>query len=553
MIKLNGKSVCNGVTNGEIKFLKKNVCTVQNRQIEDTAQEIVRYEKAKAEALQSLTELHDKALQEAGEECAQIFSIHQLMLEDSSFCDEIRSEITRLRCCAEYAVQKAAAGLYTMFASMEDTYMKERAADVKDVADRLISILCRSGDNGLQLAKPCIIAADDLAPSETIQLDKKMVLGFITAKGSINSHTAILARTMNIPAIVSVGDELNESCDGCQGILDGFSGEIYIDPDASVFEKTQEMRGKLAVDQQQFERQRGKPTVTQDGKRLHLCANIGSVADASLACENDAEGIGLFRSEFLFLESKDYPSEERQFSVYSKVLRRLQGKRVVIRTLDIGADKQAAYFNLPKEENPALGMRAIRVSLTRPDVFKIQIRALYRASIYGRLAIMFPMIISLSEVLAAKKLVEEVKDELKAAGIAYDEKVELGVMIETPAAALISDDLAKVTDFFSIGTNDLTQYTLAIDRQNAALDEFFKPDHKAVLRLLQIVANNAHKNGIWVGICGELAANMQLTETFLALGIDELSVSPGCILPLRKKIREISVELKKEGILASLL
>jgi len=484
-----------------------------------------------------------------GEGNAMIFQVHQMMLDDLDYVEAITNLITTQQVNGEYAVAVTGDNFSQMFASMEDEYMRARAADVKDISERVIAILSGNENSGLVTDKPVILAADDLAPSETVQLEKEKVLSFITRGGSTNSHTAILARTMNIPAVIGVGDGLSEEYEGKLGIVDGAEGVIYIDPDEETLtkykEKQKEYQDRLALLQQL----KGEENITLDGQKIKVYANIGNASDIGAVMQNDAGGIGLFRSEFLYLESDHFPTEEEQFKVYRYAAETMAGKMVVIRTLDIGADKQIDYFHLPKEENPALGYRAIRICLMQHDIFQTQLRALFRASAFGNIAIMFPMIVAVEEVLEIKEIVEKVKAELDEAGIPYNKKTQLGIMIETPAAAIISDDLAKEVDFFSVGTNDLTQYTTAVDRQNANLDKFYYPHHKALLRLIKMAADNAHKNGIWIGICGELGADTELTETFLSMGIDELSVSPACILPLRKKIRETDVsEVKDEKL-----
>ena len=497
-----------------------------------------RFEAAKEKAVSQLQELHDKALDDVGETNAMIFEIHQMMLEDLDYVESIVNIITSQEVNAEYAVATTADNFAAMFAAMDDAYMQGRAADVKDVSERLIQVLSDQNSASMEMNEPVIIAADDLVPSETVQLDKEKVLSFITMFGSANSHTAILARTMNIPAVIGIGEDLKKEYDGKEAIVDGMEGVIYIDPDKETFTR---MREKQKEDQEQkalLEQLKGKENITKSGQKVMVYANIGNLSDVGAVLKNDAGGIGLFRSEFLYLESETFPTEEEQFKVYKQVAENMAGKRVIIRTLDIGADKQVDYFGLDKEENPALGYRAIRICLTRQEIFKTQLRALYRASAYGQIAIMFPMIISVDEVKQIKKIIEEVKQELKEEGIDFRENVELGVMIETPAAVMVSRDLAKEVDFFSVGTNDLTQYTLAIDRQNQKLEPFYDSHHPAVLSMIRMAAENAHAEGKWIGICGELGADLSLTETFLEMGIDELSVAPGMIHPLRKRIRE---------------
>lgn len=541
MVTLQGKGVFGGIAIGEIAFYKRAEGQVQRKRVEDTSSEIQRFESAKDKAIEQLGELYDKAVQEVGEGNAMIFQVHQMMLDDLDYVEAITNMITTQQVNAEYAVAATGDNFSQMFASMDDEYMRGRAADVKDISERVVSILSGNENSGLVTDKPVILAADDLAPSETVQLEKDKVLSFITQGGSTNSHTAILARTMNIPAIIGAGSGLSEEYEGKLGIVDGAEGLIYVDPDEETLTKYQEKQKEYQDKQELLQQLKGEENITLDGQKIKVYANIGNASDIGAVMQNDAGGIGLFRSEFLYLESDNYPTEEEQFKVYRYVAETMAGKMVVIRTLDIGADKQIDYFNLPKEENPALGYRAIRICLTQHDIFKTQLRALFRASAFGNIAIMFPMIVAVEEVLEIKEIVAEVKAELDEAGIPYNKDTQLGIMIETPAAAIISDELAKEVDFFSVGTNDLTQYTTAVDRQNANLDKFYYPHHKALLRLIKMAADNAHKNGIWIGICGELGADMELTETFLSMGIDELSVSPACILPLRKKIRDTDV------------
>lgn len=541
MVTLQGKGVFGGIAIGEIAFYKRAEGQVQRKRVEDTSSEIQRFESAKDKAIEQLGELYDKAVQEVGEGNAMIFQVHQMMLDDLDYVEAITNMITTQQVNAEYAVAATGDNFSQMFASMDDEYMRGRAADVKDISERVVSILSGNENSGLVTDKPVILAADDLAPSETVQLEKDKVLSFITQGGSTNSHTAILARTMNIPAIIGAGSGLSEEYEGKLGIVDGAEGLIYVDPDEETLTKYQEKQKEYQGKQELLQQLKGEENITLDGQKIKVYANIGNASDIGAVMQNDAGGIGLFRSEFLYLESDNYPTEEEQFKVYRYVAETMAGKMVVIRTLDIGADKQIDYFNLPKEENPALGYRAIRICLTQHDIFKTQLRALFRASAFGNIAIMFPMIVAVEEVLEIKEIVAEVKAELDEAGIPYNKDTQLGIMIETPAAAIISDELAREVDFFSVGTNDLTQYTTAVDRQNANLDKFYYPHHKALLRLIKMAADNAHKNGIWIGICGELGADMELTETFLSMGIDELSVSPACILPLRKKIRETDV------------
>lgn len=537
MLVKEGKSVFNGVAIGKIFVYRKADKAVSQNQVEDTAAEMARFEAAKEKAMSQLKGLYEKALKDVGEEEAMIFDVHQMLLDDLDYNESIQNIIENDKMNAEYAVFMTCEQFAAMFLSMDDDYMRGRAADVKDISERVISILNGSQVSPEAMPEPVIILAEDLAPSETVQFEKDKLLALVTQKGSANSHTAILARTMNIPSLVSTDVEVDPDYDGKMAVVDGFAGLLYIDPDEETLTKMYEKKGRADQQRALLQEMKGKETVTKSGKHIHLYSNIGGIQDVDAVLENDAEGIGLFRSEFLYLECDDYPSEEVQFEAYKTVLSRMGGKKVIIRTLDIGADKQIGYFDLPKEENPALGYRAIRICLTREEVFRTQLRALYRASAYGTLSIMFPMIISVKEILRIKEIVEEVKLEL-----AREDKpvgnVELGIMIETPAAAVISDLLAPHVDFFSIGTNDLSQYTLAIDRQNQSLDNFFDPHHEAILRLIQMTIENAHKYGAWCGICGELGADMELTQRFIQMGIDELSVSPGYTLALRKRIRE---------------
>lgn len=548
-----GKGVFGGVAIGKISFYKRTGGQIQRRKIDNPAAEIARFEEAKAKAIEQLDELYNKAVQEVGEGNAMIFQVHQMMLDDLDYVEAITNMITTQEINAEFAVGTTGDNFSQMFASMDDEYMRERAADVKDISERVVSILSGSQEGGLVTDTPVILASDDLAPSETVQLDKDMVLSFVTQGGSTNSHTAILARTMNIPAIIGLGEGLTEEYEGKMGIVDGATGKLFIEPDEETLKEYREKQAEYQEKQELLQKLKGEENISLDGQKVKLYANIGNASDIGAVLQNDAAGIGLFRSEFLYLENDDFPTEEEQFKVYKYVAETMAGKQVIIRTLDIGADKQIDYFNLPKEENPAMGYRAIRICLTQKDIFKTQLRALFRASAFGNIAIMFPMIIALEEVLEIKEIVEEVKKELDDEGIPYNKETQLGIMIETPAAAVISDDLAKEVDFFSVGTNDLTQYTTAVDRQNANLEKFYHPHHKALLRLIKMAADNAHKNGIWIGICGELGADMELTEAFLAMGIDELSVSPACILPLRKKIRETGIADRREEILADVL
>lgn len=539
MKKFNGKGVYGAVAIGKISVFKKPDAAIKRVRVEDTEKEKERVAQAKAAAAEQLRKIYEKALKEVGETNAQIFEIHMMMLEDDDYNESIENIIDSQSVNAEYAVALTADNFAEMFSSMDDPYMQARSADVKDISNRMIANLTGAAADGAETNDKMIVCADDLAPSETISLDKDKVLAFVTAHGSSNSHTAILARNMNIPAVIGVGDEfLAQINDGDTAIVDGFTGEIYLDPDEQTLAKMEEKRAADEEKKRLLQNLKGKENVTLDGKKINIYANIGSVDNIGAVLFNDAGGIGLFRSEFLYLENTDYPTEEQQFHAYKRVLESMAGKKVIIRTLDIGADKQVDYFGLKKEENPALGFRAIRICLTRPEIFKTQLRALYRASVYGDLGIMFPMITSVSEVQRVLAVCDEVKAELREQGIEYSENVELGIMIETPAAAVISDKLAPMVDFFSVGTNDLTQYTLACDRQNPDIEQFCDTHHEAILRLIEMSAENAHKNGAWIGICGELAADTTLTETFLRMGIDELSVSPTFVLKVRDAVRK---------------
>lgn len=530
---MNGKGVSPGIAIGRISFIERGGETVQKRAVTDTSAEITRFEEAKGLASSQLGELAVTTAEKLGAENALLFEIHQMMLEDLDFLESITGIVEAEKVCAEYAVERASEQFSAMLADTGDDYMKERAADVIDISRRLIGILTGRAEK-LELGdEPSILAADDFTPSETAQLDCEKVLALATVGGAANSHTAIFARTMGIPAVIGLGDVLNASVSGKRAVLDGETGELIIDPDEEVLLEFRKKQSRLHSEAALLEKYRGKPARTKSGRDIKIFANIGSAADADAAVAGDAEGIGLFRSEFLFLESSDYPSEQVQYEAYKSVAEKMAGKPVIIRTLDIGADKQADYFGLPREENPALGMRAIRICLTRPEVFKTQLRALYRASAHGNIKIMLPMITSLSEIRKAKEYAGEARDSLRAEGIEFNESVPIGIMIETPASAVISDLLAKETDFFSIGTNDLTQYTLAIDRQNDSVSDFCDTRHEAILRLMRTAARNAHENGIEVGICGELASDTTLTETFIDMGIDELSVPPSSILRLR--------------------
>lgn len=538
MITITGKSVFGGVSIGKLSFYKRNQKVIKREHVENVESECVRFQEAKAEGIRQLKELYEKLIADVGEANAMIFEIHQMMLEDLDYIESIENIIRSQKVNAEFAVATTADNFAQMFAAMDDAYMQGRAADVKDVSERVLDILCGVSEGIKQTDEPSIIAADDLAPSETVQLDKSKVLAFATMYGSSNSHTAILARTMNIPAVIGLGESLSPQYDGKMAVIDGFTGTLYIDPDEETLSRMQKKREEDLEKKALLEQLKGKENITKSGQKINVYANIGNASDVGAVLKNDAGGIGLFRSEFLYLENETFPTEEQQFAVYKQVAENMAGKKVIIRTLDIGADKQVDYFELDKEENPALGYRAIRICLTRPEIFKTQLRALYRAAFYGNISIMFPMIISVSEIHKIKEMIKEVKAELKEQGIPYKEDVELGVMIETPASVMISRELAKEVDFFSVGTNDLTQYTLAIDRQNSKLDEFYDPHHPAVLAMIRMAAENAHAEGKWIGICGELGADLELTEEFLKMGLDELSVSPSMVLPLRKKIRD---------------
>lgn len=533
-MEITGKSVFGGIAIGRLAIFDRGDNLVKREKIDNADAEIKRFEAAKETAKGQLAQLYEKAVREVGEVNAAIFEVHQMMLDDLDYQESVVNMIQSQMVNAEYAVASTGDNFSEMFAAMDDDYMRARAADVKDISNRVIAVLQGKDGSGVDTEEPVIILADDLAPSETVQLDKSKVLAFVTRYGSTNSHTAILARTMNIPALIGV--DFPEDSDGRMGIVDGYEGKIFVDPPVSVLEAYRNKKSEEDRKKGLLLELKGKDNITLDGKRINLYANIGSVGDVASVLENDAGGIGLFRSEFLYLESKDYPSEEEQFRAYKTVAENMAGKKVIIRTLDIGADKQVDYFGLDREDNPAMGYRAIRICLDRVDVFKTQLRAIYRASFFGTISIMFPMIISVEEVKRIKEIVAEVKGELEDAGIPYKD-VELGIMIETPAAVMMSEELGKEVDFFSIGTNDLTQYTLAIDRQNAKLDNIYDSHHPAVLKMLQMVVDNGHKNGCWVGICGELGADTTLTETFLKMGFDELSVSPSMILKVREKIR----------------
>ena len=553
MISIQGKGVSTGVAAGPLYFYQRVKSTIRRFEVADREAEWARFKAAQAKAIDQLGELAEKARAEAGDEAALLFETHQMMCEDLDYEEAIEAGIKEEGRNAEAVVTDTGAQFAEMFAAMDDTYMQARAADVKDVSGRIVGILLGVVQGGIDSEVPVILAADDLAPSEPVQLDKSKILGCITEGGSGSSHTAILARTMGIPAIIGVGDQLKAEFEGRDVIVDGGTGNVVIDPDEPTRERLMAKRAELLKRQELLNQLKGLPNVSVDGHEVRVFCNIGNPEDVHAVLANDGGGIGLFRSEFLYLNCDDYPTEDYQFEAYKKVLADMEGKEVVIRTLDIGADKMIEYFKLPKEENPALGNRALRICLNRPEIFKTQLRALYRASAYGRLSIMFPMVTSVWEVKEAKKMCELVKKELKAEGIPYSDEVDVGIMIETPAAAIISDRLAKIVDFFSIGTNDLTQYTLACDRQNNDLGRFFNAHHPAVLRLIKTVAANAHKEGIWCGICGELGADLELTETFLSIGVDELSVSPRAVLPLRQKIRETNVAAVKPKLVADLM
>lgn len=543
MIILHGKSVYNDICIGKISFFKRNESIIKRIKVQDSDTEIERFHNAKKLAVEQLSQLHNKMIKSVGEADAAIFEIHQMMLEDLDYCDSIENIIKSQKVNAEYAIGVTADNFSDMFLAMDDEYMRGRAADVRDVSERLINVLNGVDNNIIDDSdQKYIIAADDLAPSETVQLDKSRVLGFILKNGSASSHTAILARSMGIPAIIGIGEQLLQEYDKADCIVDGFTGTIYIEPDKDTLKIMKEKQLEADRQKRLLLELKGKDNVTVDGTKINIYANIGSPADVAKVLYNDAGGIGLFRSEFLYLENDDFPTEEQQFAAYKQVAENMAGKKVIIRTMDIGADKQADYFNLKHEDNPALGYRAIRICLTQTDIFKTQLRALYRAAMFGNISIMYPMITSVEEVIKIKEIVSEVKEELTAQGIPFKDDIETGIMIETPAAALISDELAKEVDFFSVGTNDLTQYTLAIDRQNRMLEPFCNTHHKAVLKLIRMAADNAHKEGKWIGICGELGADITLTEEFLKMGIDELSVSANMVLKVRDKVRSINLK-----------
>lgn len=545
MIVCSGKSVFEGIAIGPIHVYKKEEQSVKRTKVTDLDAEVARYTAARETAIEQLQALHDKAVVEVGESGAEIFEAHQLMVEDGDYIDSVENIIRTQEVNAEYAVAQTGDNFALMFSEMDDEYFRGRAADIKDITERLITILSGGAGGGLDSDEPGIIVADDLAPSETVQMDKDKILAFVTVHGSANSHTSILAKTMSIPALVTCDISL-EDTDGKLAVVDGYEGVIYIDPNPEILAQKKEALAKEQEKKELLLQLKGKENVTLDGQKINLYANIGNTKDLALVMKNDANGIGLFRSEFIYLGSDDYPTEDQQFAIYKQVAETMAGKKVIIRTLDIGADKQADYFELPHEENPAMGLRAIRICLTRPEIFKTQLRALLRASAYGKLAIMFPMIISVEEVKKIKEIVAEVEKELDAADIKYDHDIELGIMIETPAAVMIADELAEEVDFFSVGTNDLTQYTLAIDRQNQTLDSFYDSHHPAILKMLKMIVDAAHRHNAWAGICGELGADLTLTKEFLAMGFDELSVSPGRVLPIRKIVLETDVaEYKK--------
>ena len=552
MITIQGKGVSTGIGMGPLYFYRRNKTEIVRTTVADTAAEWERFKAAQATAIEQLGVLAEKAREEAGDEAAMLFETHQMMAEDLDYEEAIQALITEDALNAEAAVSDTAVQFAEMFASMDDAYMQGRAADVKDVSQRILDILMGVVQGGINSEVPVLLAADDLAPSETIQLDKSKILGFITSFGSGSSHTAILARTMGIPAIVGLGDALDPIYEGRMVVVDGGTGAVIVEPTDEVFADFVSKREEQLRQRALLEQLKGEENITKDGKKIRIYCNIGSPEDVHAVHVNDGNGIGLFRSEFLYLNSKTYPTEDEQFEAYKSVLTQMDGQEVIIRTCDIGADKQIDYFELPKEENPAMGMRALRISLSRPGFFRTQLRALYRASAYGKLGIMFPMVTSVWEVRETKRLIEDVKSDLRAEGIPYSDHVEIGIMIETPAAAMLSDRLAKEVDFFSCGTNDLTQYTLACDRQNNDLGRFYDPHHLSVVRLLKMVVENAHKNGVWVGICGELGADLEMTETFLAIGVDELSVSPRAVLPLRNKVRSIDTRETTPAIIASI-
>jgi phosphotransferase system enzyme I (PtsI) len=547
MIIYEGKAVFEGIAIGKISVYKKEEQLVKRIKIDDAEAEKKRYADAREIAIQQLKALYEKAVKEVGESSAEIFEAHQLMVDDEDYIESVENIIDTEEVNAEYAVAQTGDNFAKMFSEMEEEYFRGRAADIKDITERVLNVLSGAGSGGIDANESVIVVADDLAPSETVQMDKEKILSFVTVHGSANSHTSILAKTMSIPAIIGCPIPLTDDVNGKMAVVDGYEGKIYVEPDDDILADKKKLLLQEEEKKNLLERLKGKENITLDGQKINLYANIGNTKDLGLVLENDASGIGLFRSEFIYLGSDHYPTEDEQFAIYKQVAQTLAGKKVIIRTLDIGADKQADYFELPKEENPAMGLRAIRICLTRPEVFKTQLRAILRASAFGNISIMFPMIISVDEVKRIKKIVEEVKASIEADGLAYDKDIELGIMIETPAAVIIADELAEEVDFFSVGTNDLTQYTLAIDRQNQSLDEFYDPHHPAILKMLQMIVDAAHRHGAWAGICGELGADLSLTKEFLAMGYDELSVSPGRILPIRKTVLETNVtEYKKE-------
>lgn len=547
MIIYDGKAVFEGIAIGKISVYTKQEQLVKRIKVDDPEAEKKRYADAREVAIEQLKGLYEKAVKEVGESGAEIFEAHQLMVDDEDYIESVENIIDTEEVNAEYAVAQTGDNFAKMFAEMEEEYFRGRAADIKDITERVLNALLGAGSGGIETDEPVIVVADDLAPSETVQMDKDKILSFVTVHGSANSHTSILAKTMSIPAIIGCPIPLSDEVNGKLAVVDGYEGKVYVEPDQELLAEKKKLLLQEEEKKQLLERLKGKDNITLDGQKINLYANIGNTKDLGLVLENDAGGIGLFRSEFIYLGSDDYPTEEEQFAIYKQVAQTLAGKKVIIRTLDIGADKQADYFELPKEENPAMGLRAIRICLTRPEVFKTQLRAILRASAFGKISIMFPMIISVDEVKKIKKIVEEVKESLDADGLSYDKNIELGIMIETPAAVIIADELAEEVDFFSVGTNDLTQYTLAIDRQNQSLDDFYDSHHPAILKMLKMIADAAHRHGAWAGICGELGADLSLTKDFLAMGYDELSVSPGRILPIRKTVLETNVtEYKKE-------
>ncbi len=547
MIIYDGKAVFEGIAIGKISVYTKQEQLVKRIKVDDPEAEKKRYADAREVAIEQLKGLYEKAVKEVGESGAEIFEAHQLMVDDEDYIESVENIIDTEEVNAEYAVAQTGDNFAKMFAEMEEEYFRGRAADIKDITERVLNALLGAGSGGIETDEPVIVVADDLAPSETVQMDKDKILSFVTVHGSANSHTSILAKTMSIPAIIGCPIPLSDEVNGKLAVVDGYEGKVYVEPDQELLAEKKKLLLQEEEKKNLLERLKGKDNITLDGQKINLYANIGNTKDLGLVLENDAGGIGLFRSEFIYLGSDDYPTEEEQFAIYKQVAQTLAGKKVIIRTLDIGADKQADYFELPKEENPAMGLRAIRICLTRPEVFKTQLRAIFRASAFGKISIMFPMIISVDEVKKIKKIVEEVKESLDADGLSYDKNIELGIMIETPAAVIIADELAEEVDFFSVGTNDLTQYTLAIDRQNQSLDDFYDSHHPAILKMLKMIADAAHRHGAWAGICGELGADLSLTKDFLAMGYDELSVSPGRILPIRKTVLETNVtEYKKE-------